>query len=95
MPAAMRQILQQPLGVLAAEILRTISYLQQQRSLIPQQLWLFGGGALLRDMPEHISSVTGITARPWVLSPGDPGAETDAMFGTAAALSALAWGPGR
>jgi actin-like ATPase involved in cell morphogenesis len=84
-----------PLAEIVAELNKTLAYPELHRSrLVPQMLWLFGGGATVRNIAEHLSSKTGLPARVWGLAArGDAQLVTaaPALFGPAAALSALAW----
>ena len=85
------QIIARPLQDLLNEIKRTADYISQNfRGSKPQRVCLFGGGAAIKNLPEHISHKLDLPTTPWGLggeSP-DPG---DALFGLAAGLSAIAW----
>lgn len=88
------ELLTAPLARLASEVRRTLSYWQQVcPGLAPEELVLFGGGALIRNLPQFLAAEVGLSTRPWQLSSTDAshGPWDDALFGVAAALSALAW----
>jgi type IV pilus assembly protein PilM len=76
---------------------RTLQFVDsQRRHLVPNAVWLMGGGATIRNvgprleaelqMPVHIWSMPTDTTQ---LAPLE--GQRSALFGTAAALSALAW----
>lgn len=86
-----RRLLAGPQQELISEIQRTLGYLgPQQRGPRPQRLWLFGRGALIRGLPELLAARLQLPVAPWKLEDGVRGHD-DALFGVAAALSALAW----
>jgi hypothetical protein len=59
---------------------------------VPSRLLLLGGGAAMRNLPEYLGVRLGLAVHPWRLSPNDTGEVVDdALFATAAALSAVAW----
>lgn len=85
------------LNEMVTELDKTLSYLAvHRRNLSPQLLWLFGGGATIRNIAAYLSASIGLPVQRWRLpaSPDanehDPRAPAE-MFGAAAALSALAW----
>jgi Tfp pilus assembly PilM family ATPase len=85
------EIIAHPIQDLVNEIFRTVDYIGQQfRSCKARQLCLFGGGALVKNLPEYISERLEMPAAPWSLSRGEAAVD-DALFGVAAGLSALAW----
>lgn len=85
------ELVAHPLQELVSEIERTIEYISAQfRNCKPQQVCLFGGGALVKNFPEYISERLGMPAVPWSLSQEEVD-RTDALFGVAAGLSSLAW----
>jgi len=85
------EIIAHPVNELVNEIMRTVDYIAQQfRSCKPRQVCLFGGGALVKNLPEYISERLDMPAAPWSLA-ADQADPTDALFGVAAGLSALAW----
>lgn len=76
------------------EVSRTLAFLGQQfRRYSPQRIWLFGGGAMIRNLPQYLQQGTQLPVAVWRL-PGTndaaPNAQ-DALFGVAAGLSQLAW----
>jgi Tfp pilus assembly PilM family ATPase len=88
---------------LLEELVKTLAYLRAQRpGLLPKQLWLFGGGATVKNAAAFLASKLEIPCEVWRLPGGDEtggGNSTDAgqsaggegIFGPAVALSALAW----
>ena len=85
------QIIARPLQDLLSEIKRTVDYISQNfRGNRPQRVCLFGGGAAIKNLPEHIGHKLELPTATWGLSGSnsDPG---DAIYGVAAGLSALAW----
>ena len=85
------QIIAHPLQDLLSEIKRTVEYISQNfRTFKPRRLCLFGGGAVIKNLPEHISHKVQMPATPWTLGGVNPD-PTDAIYGLAAGLSALAW----
>lgn len=87
-------LLAEPLAQMAAEVKRTLDFLDLQfRSIFPRQLLLLGGGALLPAVPKVLAEETELGVHLWSM----PRADDDApwpeapLFGVAAALSALAW----
>lgn len=86
-----QRLIANPLKSLVDEIARTLDYLGHQfRELQPRRIWLFGGGALIKNLPAHLSQRLRIPAAAWQLKAGqdDPGAP---LYGIAAGLSLLAW----
>lgn len=82
---------------LQQEFDRTMRYLQcLRRPHVPQELILFGAGALVRGLPHHLAARLGLKTGVWSLDssrarlPGGP-ASLDCLFGTAFGLSLLAW----
>lgn len=79
---------------LVEELRRTLQFIgQQSPQMMPQRLWLFGGGALIRNLPEYLAARLEMPTSRWSLAPpGCPAPENaDALYGVAAGLSALAW----
>ncbi len=91
----MAQIASGPLRQFAEEIKKTLSYLKQQPELLPQRIWLFGGGATFDGVAESLSESVGLETVVWQL-PTEPSGghdafdRTQALYGPAIALSALA-----
>lgn len=86
-------IVAEPVAALVAEIQRTLAYPELHRAaLMPSRLWLFGGGATVRNIAPHLGAKIGLPVEPWGLEgPGDRMAGEAPLVGPAAALSALAW----
>ena len=87
------ELITEPLRQLEQELTRTISHIGFQRKAIaPQQLLLFGGGALTRGLARHLTQRLRLETHVWSLGQEHPEAtKQDCLFGTALALSALAW----
>ncbi len=85
------QVIANPLQHLVGEIERTMTYIHQQfRTLTPRRMWLFGGGATVKRLPEYVTHKLRFPCEPWSLDRDAKDAE-DALYGVAAALSSLAW----
>jgi type IV pilus assembly protein PilM len=91
------ELISEPLEQLRRELSRTISHLQgQRRSIVPQGVYLFGGGATIRGLAEHLSEKLELEHRVWQFGGSDAtesnlnGLQT-CLLGPAVALSALAW----
>lgn len=85
------EIIARPLQDLLIEIDRTIDYIGAQfRNCKPGQVCLFGGGALVSNLPECISDRLQMPVTPWALGSGELH-RTDPLFGVAAGLSSLSW----
>jgi Tfp pilus assembly PilM family ATPase len=88
---ATMQLIADPLDCLVNEINRTLGYVRQQFPESPPKcMWLLGGGAGIRNLPEYLSKSVGLPALPWTLNP-DRSDTGDASYAIAAALSALSW----
>ena len=86
-----QRLIANPLKSLVDEIERTLDYVGHQfREQKPRRLWLFGGGALIKNLPAHLSHKLRIPAAPWTLHPGHDDPEAP-LYGIAAGLSLLAW----
>jgi type IV pilus assembly protein PilM len=79
------------------QIRRTLQFVElQRRYLRPTSVWLLGGGASLRNIGPHLSTILDLPVSIWEL-PTDPNVARSlrgfqpALFGNAVALSALAW----
>jgi Tfp pilus assembly PilM family ATPase len=94
----------EPIASLLNELEKTFSYLRRQGpGLMPERILLFGGGSTINNCASLLSSRIGIPMQRWqpALLAGEPawlGREIDhshcarnALFGPAAALSALAF----
>ncbi len=78
---------------LEQELSRTFAHIGfQRRAIVPQQLYLFGGGALTAGLTGYLSRRLRIETHVWSLT-NEPVENTrhDCLFGSALALSALAW----
>jgi len=76
---------------LVEEIERTLDFLGHQfRDRKPRRLWLFGGGALVRNLPAYLSQRLRIAAVPWQIHSAGEDLEAP-LYGIAAGLSQLAW----
>jgi Tfp pilus assembly PilM family ATPase len=91
------EIIEEPLEQLHQELARTILHLQgQRRSIVPEGVYLFGGGATMRGLAEHLTEKLELEHRVWNFGESEPtqssinGLQT-CLFGPAVALSALAW----
>ncbi len=92
-----RESIASPLARIEEEIKRTISHLSGlRRTIIPKSLYLFGGGATINGVAEHLTQQTAIHIKTWkfgsdeISNSAQPGLHS-CLFGPAIALSALAW----
>jgi Tfp pilus assembly PilM family ATPase len=89
----------EPLGAVVAQLDKTLSYPELHRSgLVPERIWLFGGGATVRNVSAVLSERIGVPIECWTLpqsATGDPIGTSPLipLLGPAIALSALAWLP--
>jgi hypothetical protein len=80
---------------LADEVARTLTYLRRQASnLIPETIWLMGGGALLPDVAPQLTTMLDRPVRLWQLNTRPSSGRTDvdpiqAVFAPAIAASSL------
>jgi Tfp pilus assembly PilM family ATPase len=73
---------------LQQELHKTLGYLRQQSAdLVPERVWLFGGGALVPDVEQRLTDRTGLETRIWHLPGNDRPDPWQAVFGAACALS--------
>ena len=85
------------LDELVRQISRTLQFTEmQRRHLQPTTVWLLGGGASLRNVGPCLAAALGMPVRHWSLGPTDDmidcaAGNRAAVFGSAAALSSLAW----
>ena len=85
------------LDELVRQLGRTLQFMEtQRRHLHPTSMWLMGGGASMRNIDRYLASALNLPVHVWQMPPaGEPIAcarrQRAAMFGAAAALSALAW----
>tara|TARA_R110002072_G_scaffold243821_2_gene403075 strand:- start:51295 stop:52398 length:1104 start_codon:yes stop_codon:yes gene_type:complete len=90
-----RRAVNPEVGRLAEQIRRTVSYIDlQHRELVPQRLWIFGGGGTIGGIGEGLSKHLHFDCRPWQLRPSQIdrslGTLTHmSLFGVAAGLSLL------
>ena len=84
-------------AALVEQIERTLRFLESQRHhQHPTSLWLMGGGASVRNIGPYLSSSLQMPVCIWNV-PGElhgnglVRGQQNALFGTAVALSALAW----
>jgi Tfp pilus assembly PilM family ATPase len=82
---------------LVDQLQRTLQFVHsQRRHLVPNAVWLMGGGATIRNVGPHLAAALQLPVHVWSM-PADTTQLTplegqrSALFGTAAALSALAW----
>lgn len=91
------EIVAPQLDHLIEELGRTLTYLKMHRAaLLPHRLWLFGGGATMKDVGPLLTRRVGLPVAVWSL--GDEvfhsesaGSSPAPLLGPAIALSALAW----
>jgi Tfp pilus assembly PilM family ATPase len=87
------QVIADTVQALIDQMDTTLSYIEAEwPGTMVDGMWLFGGGAAVKNMGFHLSEKTGLPVRPWSL-PGSRDPEGEGAFGVAAALSALAWEP--
>jgi Tfp pilus assembly PilM family ATPase len=56
----------QPLGAMVHELNRTLSFLKNQRSaLLPGRIWLFGGGATVKNIAGFLETGIGVPVDVW------------------------------
>jgi Tfp pilus assembly PilM family ATPase len=85
------QVIADAVRTLLEQLETTLSYIEAEwPGTIVDGLWLFGGGASIRNMPFHLAEKTGLQVQSWSL-PGSDDPANEGAFGVAAALSALAW----
>jgi type IV pilus assembly protein PilM len=82
---------------LVRQISRTLQFMEmQRRHLQPSSIWLMGGGASLKNVGPCLSEVLSLPVHTFMLAPDSKpiacaAGSRSAVFGSAAALSALAW----
>ena len=90
------EVAAQPLLTFVEEVERTVAFLRQQRrTLVPEKVVLFGGGAAIRNVAPFLASKVDMPIVPWSL---EGQLQTSSrtcpplpLLGPAVALSALAW----
>jgi Tfp pilus assembly PilM family ATPase len=91
------EVVMTAINQLVAELERTLVYLKTHRSkLVPEQMWLFGGGAAVRGIAGLLQQRVNLEVACWSLGDASfrsnsAGDSPVAMLGPAIALSALAW----
>ena len=96
--ATVAKLTSQGMQQFEAEICRTLAYIaSRHRTISPERIVLFGGGALVAGIAEHATQTFERQATVWSFPYVDGAGEGDAPFpvpllGPAIALSALAWG---
>jgi hypothetical protein len=89
----MVQCAQPVIAQLQQELKKTLDYLKQEYpKVLPERLWLFGGGALIPGIVDRLKEISGLETRLWHLPASEPAMESDpwqAVFGAAATLSML------
>ncbi len=82
---------------LVRQISRTLQFTEmQRRHLQPSAVWLMGGGASIKNIEPYLANTLPVPAHIWSLEPESApiacaAGSRAAVFGGAAALSALAW----
>ena len=93
--AAITDAASEILDELVHQVSRTLQFMEtQRRHLHPSAVWLMGGGASLRNIDRHLAEAVKLPVHLWQLAADAAtlcGEHREAMFGGAAALSALAW----
>ncbi len=85
-----------PLSAMVSQLKKTLAYPELYRSqLLPEKIWLFGGGATVRNASALLSQRIGLPVQAWSLAQIGDGAALSQppteLLGPAIALSALAW----
>ena len=92
-----QEIIAEPMSQFVEELKRSFSHYQYvRRSPNPQQLYLFGGGAMIEGLDTHLSAELNVEARIWQLpqqnaSGNSTERRADCLLASAIGLSALAW----
>jgi len=81
---------------LVVQIQRTLQFTEMQRKhLQPASIWLMGGGASMKNVAPYLAEALALPVHIWSLPQEEPipcaSGRRSAVFGNAAALSALAW----
>ena len=94
--AVLMEVVRPPLMELVEQFNKTLTYLaSQMKSLTPERIWMFGGGAGLPGICEFLSRVISVPISVW-LNEQTTDSSTEcpaALLATAMALSSLAWTP--
>jgi Tfp pilus assembly PilM family ATPase len=92
---AVGQLAAPVLNRLTAELRRTLDFVRQSLRASVDRMWLCGGGGLVRNLAERLTSEAGVTTQCWRLhrAAGDerPDDPAESLFATAVALSVLRW----
>lgn len=89
---SIQRIIGRMLDHLADEVRRTAQFATYQLRLTPKRMWLFGGGATIRNCAHFLGQETGVPTANWNLAGTEcPSDAVEPLFGIAAGLSALAW----
>lgn len=93
----LREFADEYLENLKAETRRTLDFIKNQRhSVVPKQIYLFGGGATVAGMDKFLAQALEANVSNWSISSDTNhcshlDSNPDCLFGPAIALSALAW----
>ncbi len=85
------------LDELVRQIGRTLQFTEmQRRHLQPAEIWLMGGGASMKNIGPFLAQALSLPVHIWSLAPESASIDSEAasraaVFGNAAALSALPW----
>lgn len=86
------EIVFEPLAAMVAELDKTLSYPELHRAqVVPQQIWLFGGGATVRNVGPLLSARLGRDVLSWRMPAAEAAAPIE-LLGPAIALSLLGLG---
>ena len=96
LPQLVERLIIEPLNDLIAEIDRTLSFLSERHdNLMPQRIYLFGGGATIRNIGPYLTERLGVPVERWtaglVEETGDWSESELCLLGPAMALSLLGW----
>jgi Tfp pilus assembly PilM family ATPase len=97
MDAILAEIAAPVLETVAAEVTKTMSYLQMQfQEIVPEWLCLVGDGAVVKHAAGALSERLGVPVKLWHAAdpgspPSDPPVTREPLLAAPAALSALAW----
>lgn len=87
-----------PLTAIVHELNRTLSFLKsQRRGLVPNRVWLFGGGAIIKNITGFLAPRIGVPVDVWRLANAGIQKQADIEYPSgilahAIAASSLAWG---
>jgi Tfp pilus assembly PilM family ATPase len=81
-----------PFEQLVDEICKTFQFIEHQTPhFSPRRTWVFGGGAMVRNMDGFLEERTGLVTGRWTLAASSGADNSDPLYGVAAGLSLLAW----